>query len=256
MSKDSPSAFFVGYKTMPATLKRFYVPVVGVLLVLTAFVGHSIASHQKHQGHGVWNSAEKVTYEGVLSVDPYPILHRADDAEQENTQSIMLVMVGKHSANAVSTEFAGKHVSVTGFAISRGGWRMLEIEAATDIQALDREATDAPASDALEYSSLGDVTLSGEIVDSKCFLGVMKPGGGPIHKACAEMCLLGGIPPMLVVRDEQDRKFGYLLTASNHASAAESLSSLAAEPVEIRGELMQQGDMLYIKMADDGIKLL
>ena len=41
----------------------------------------------------------------------------------------------------------------------------------------------------------GPVTVSGEIVDSKCFLGVMVPGAGKTHKECASLCLRGGIPP-------------------------------------------------------------
>jgi hypothetical protein len=40
--------------------------------------------------------------------------------------------------------------------------------------------------------------VRGEIVDSKCFLGAMKPGAGRGHKACATLCIDGGIPPVLV----------------------------------------------------------
>jgi hypothetical protein len=45
-----------------------------------------------------------------------------------------------------------------------------------------------------------DVTGCGEIVDSKCFLGVMNPGEGTVHCDCARVCLRGGIPPMLLIR--------------------------------------------------------
>ena len=43
------------------------------------------------------------------------------------------------------------------------------------------------------YQPLGAVTLTGEIVDSKCFLGVMNPGNLKPHKACAIRCISGGI---------------------------------------------------------------
>ena len=49
-------------------------------------------------------------------------------------------------------------------------------------------------------TSLGVATLRGEIVDSKCYLGAMKPGDQKTHKACATLCIRGGIPPVLVER--------------------------------------------------------
>jgi len=42
------------------------------------------------------------------------------------------------------------------------------------------------------------VTYVGEIIDPKCWLGAMKPGSGLVHKACAELCIRGGIPPFFV----------------------------------------------------------
>ncbi|MEJ2177929.1 MAG: hypothetical protein P8Y12_08270 [Gammaproteobacteria bacterium] len=63
------------------------------------------------------------------------------------------------------------------------------------------------------------MTLTGEIADSKCFLGVMKPGEGSIHRACAEVRLLGGIRSMLVVRDCNDIRYGYILTLPDGSPA-------------------------------------
>jgi len=42
--------------------------------------------------------------------------------------------------------------------------------------------------------TLGNKKLRGEIIDPKCFFGVMKPGSGKTHKSCAARCLSGGIP--------------------------------------------------------------
>ena len=57
-----------------------------------------------------------------------------------------------------------------------------------------RAQSDAP------YESLGKQTFVGEIVDSKCFLGVMNPGRLTPHRACAIRCISGGVPPVLLVR--------------------------------------------------------
>ena len=42
-------------------------------------------------------------------------------------------------------------------------------------------STDAPIhlASAVDF---GEVTLAGEIVDSKCYLGVMNPGNGKVHR--------------------------------------------------------------------------
>jgi len=45
---------------------------------------------------------------------------------------------------------------------------------------------------------LGRWRLTGEVCDGKCYAGVMRPGAGLAHKACANVCLLGGVPPVLV----------------------------------------------------------
>jgi hypothetical protein len=57
--------------------------------------------------------------------------------------------------------------------------------------------------------SLGTQTLIGEIVDSKCYLGVMNPGALIPHRACAIRCISGGIPPVLLVR-QSDRSAALL----------------------------------------------
>ena len=42
-------------------------------------------------------------------------------------------------------------------------------------------------------------SITGEILDPKCYFGVMKPGDGLLHKSCAIRCISGGIPAVLRV---------------------------------------------------------
>jgi hypothetical protein len=81
------------------------------------------------------------------------------------------------------------------------------------------------------------VTLRGEIVDSKCFLGVMAPGEGKTHKDCASLCLRGGIPPAFVVRDREGRTALLLLVSESGDSLAGHAAALrlAGEPIEVTG---------------------
>ena len=78
---------------------------------------------------------------------------------------------------------------------------MIEVEPAS-LRSKASEATSVePTALARAVGQGGTVELTGEIVDSKCFLGVMVPGSGKTHKDCASLCLRGGIPPALYVQD-------------------------------------------------------
>ncbi len=242
---------------MPVALKKFYVPVVIVMGLFSVFAGYTLAGLQKSSGPGEWHTSETETISGLLRVDPYPVLHRIDLQDETKIESILLVNQGKLSAEAFSKPFHNQYVSVTGFPIRRGGWTMLELNSPDNVVA----NSDSISSDLIDQlkarvdpEALGPVSLAGEIIDSKCFLGVMKPGEGSVHKACAEVCLIGGIPSMLLVRGDDDLKYGYLLTQPDGSNAAKVLSSKAADKVEVSGELMQQGDLLYIKMAENGMR--
>ena len=92
-------------------------------------------------------------------------------------------------------------------------------------------------------------TLVGEIVDSKCFLGVMKPGNLKPHRACATRCISGGVPPVLLVRDDLGNASYYLLTSPSGAAVNQDIirHNLVAEPISITGEVWQQGDRRVLR---------
>jgi hypothetical protein len=90
------------------------------------------------------------------------------------------------------------------------------------------------------------VTLTGEIVDSKCFLGVMNPGEGHVHRDCARRCLSGGIPPMLVVRDGRGGEQLVLLVSEDGEPIGRQLTRVAGRPVTVTGQLAHQGDQFVL----------
>ena len=105
-------------------------------------------------------------------------------------------------------------------------------------------------------SSLGERVLRGEIVDSKCYLGVMKPGRGKPHRACAVRCISGGIPPVLMVRDTAGIASYFLLTDLDGGALNDRILDLVAEPVEIRGEVLQYDNLLVLRAAPRDIQRL
>ena len=251
--EQNSAPFFVGYLPMPAALKRFYLPLALLLIAACGVAGYWLASQQKSTGPARWNTAAVTTLEGVLTLTPYPVLHRFHPHQPGTVQSVLLVSQGKHSAHSFAAALDGKAVAVDGFEIRRGNWIMLEVAGKQALRPSTAVDTDQIIP-LLKIKALGEISLRGEIADSKCYLGVMKPGAGAIHKACAEVCLRGDIPPMLVAKDAHEQKFGYLITRADRSSASKLLARHAAESVQISGQLLEQGDLLFIAMHDDGLR--
>ena len=126
--------------------------------------------------------------------------------------------------------------------IYRGNQTMIEVQP-DSIQATNI-ATTAALPQAIP---LGKQTLVGEIVDSKCFLGVMNPGQLTPHRACAIRCISGGVPPVLLVRQEDGPAIYLLLVSADGKPVNKQVLGMVAEPVEITGEVERQGELLILR---------
>jgi hypothetical protein len=104
---------------------------------------------------------------------------------------------------------------------------------------------DGAAAPAVE--SYGRARLAGQIMDSKCFFGVMRPGRGKTHKACAALCIRGGIPPSFWVRDGAGSESVLLMTDAAGGPLGEAILPLVADPVEAEGEIVRVGDLLQFR---------
>ena len=244
MSDERP--FYVGYGKFPVQLRPLYVALAVVLLVLAAGVSYLVSSNQAQVGDGVWNLANQTQIEGFLTVDPYPVIHE----EGMNPRSVMLVLQGKKSADDFAKLLENRKVRASGFEITRGGWTILELTGAESIEAIDETKDGETAAYSMPSEDLGPVTLTGEIIDSKCFLGVMKPGYGKVHRACASLCLLGGMPPMLVTKNSAGERLGYVVTHHDGQSASRALSSMVAVPVKVKASAERRGDLIYLRLMD------
>jgi hypothetical protein len=154
--------------------------------------------------------------------------------QQEKYSRYLLVAPGKHGADSLVAGFEGKHVRLQGQLICREGGTMVEVTPGSIALVDTASPSQEPTRD------LGEVTVTGEIVDSKCYLGVMNPGNGKVHRDCAARCLSGGIPPVLVTTDGRDQFL--LVDSEGHTLGHEALREFIAEPITVRGRLLQQGD--------------
>jgi hypothetical protein len=142
-----------------------------------------------------------------------------------------------------------------GTAIQRGSHVMLEVVAGTvatspaGASAASRPDVERARSSSTVLTPAGparEITLAGEIVDSKCHLGVMNPGDGTVHRDCASLCLRGGIPPMLRVRDATGDDALVLLVGRDGRAIGPALASIAGLPVTVRGRLTRDARGLVL----------
>ena len=114
----------------------------------------------------------------------------------------------------------------------------------------------AAADSELALRDLGEATLRGEILDSKCWFGAMRPGQGKPHKACAALCLRHGLPPAFYARGADGREHAFVMTDRSGAALAptESFLALVADPVEVRGRFAALGDAVLFQVDPGDIR--
>ena len=122
---------------------------------------------------------------------------------------------------------------------------MIEIEPASFSENTSEAALKEAS--ALERADTGPFEVTGEIVDSKCFLGVMVPGSGKTHKECASLCLRGGIPPALYVEDRAGHSSLLLLTGPTGEAIGARAVQAVGEAISLIGSIHQQGSWLELR---------
>lgn len=236
--------FYVGYlPKAPPALARFMRKIVFALGLLAMTAALVLVTGQMRFANSAFEFGKQRDFEGVIVARPFPTLLIArpgDVQEQERYSRYLLVAPGKHGADELVASFDGKSVRLTGQLIYREGGTMVEITPGS-IRVIDAAIAAQQAT-----RDLGAVTLSGEIVDSKCYLGVMNPGQGKVHRDCAARCLSGGIPPIFVARDQQEQFL--LVGLDGQPLGRDALREYIAEPITIHGKRMQAGSMQLLKI--------
>lgn len=238
--------YYVGYLPTPPRHLRFIRVFAPAALWLLVVLAAGIAWTQRAPGAALWDLSQERTWEGTLRADPYPMI------EVEGSQprrALLLVEQGKLGA-ARAAALDGRRVRARGWLLERDGRAIVELSP----EASALEAIEGEPAQAAEAERLGVVELSGEIMDSKCFLGAMKPGDGRAHRACAQLCIRGGIPPVLVTRDIAGTRQYFLLCDERLRAIDLGILPNVGIPVKVRGELLRRGEMLMLATAPDRIE--
>jgi len=174
----------------------------GLFVAVMAGLAFSLSASTDDPGDGGFDwAAGPQTMLGVVVARPYPVLRLLPSATHPDGHAVMLAGWGKVGAQTPAEPLDGRNAVATGFLLKRGDLDMLQLDrlAAAATQAgTAGVATSAAASAPPAAVPLGRWRLTGEICDGKCTAGAMRPGTGLAHKACANLCLIGGLPPVFV----------------------------------------------------------
>ena len=237
--------FFVGYvpQQPPRTARR----VRGAVLAaagLALGLGILFVAAQQPYADAHFEYGQEREFTGTIEEEPPTLWTDAESSPAGH----LLVAPGKHGAAMLVAGLEGRTVTLRGKRIWRDGTeRMAMIEVAPgSLRPAAQAGARVPAEE-----DLGRVRLAGEIVDGKCYLGVMNPGEGKVHRDCAARCIAGGAPPLLAVAGGLPRGRLVSLAGSRGESVHAELLDFVAEPVTIEGDLIRHGDQ-YSLRADLG----
>jgi nitrite reductase/ring-hydroxylating ferredoxin subunit/DMSO/TMAO reductase YedYZ heme-binding membrane subunit len=244
---------YIGYlPAAPPATARFLGLVAPALLGAVAATAALVAALQGRFDPGVFEYGRTRTFEGTVGERPYPMLIGAREAGTggPGAAAALLVRPGKHGAAADVAGLDGRAASLEATMVVSPQGGMLELLPET-LAAIDAGVGAAPSTG----EELGSVELTGEIVDSKCFLGVMKPGRGKPHRSCAARCISGGIPPQLLVEAvDGSRRLLLLATRDGAALPPDQLLDLVGEPVTARGQVERHAGILALLLDDGGLR--
>ncbi len=258
MTPAEKDPFYIGYlPKAPKAVASVVVKAVSGIAVVLLVVALSIALRQQPAENSVFEFGTYTTITGVIFEKPYPLLRvNAGTNTQGNAvyQSIPLVNLGKRGVAHIIDELGRNtalnqaEVTISGTLIYYDGKSLLELsEGKASIKGTKQASSPVQAQ---ATGTWHEATLAGEIVDGKCFFGVMKPGYGKAHRSCAVRCIAGGIPPVLSVKNSSGGYDYYLLTGPNGQAYNQQVLPYTGKPVTISGRWRQVDDWQELQVTN------
>lgn len=228
--------FFVGYLPASASLRRS--AVVGACVIFAVFIFLAAMLGRTRLDIGASVFGEEIAASGIFVARPYPMLVSGPDAANPHGRTFLLGGEGKRGAQDFGAHLDQRVARLEGILVKRGDIDMALVSAEDQLRPLPETAASP------KKVSLGKWRISGEICDGKCVAGGMRPGAGLAHKACANLCVSGGLPPVLVSASPVAGRNFFLLGAEDGGPAPLAVQDLMASPVALEGELWRLGNML------------
>jgi hypothetical protein len=241
--------FYIGWmQKAPVSFARFIKKYLLLLMLIVISLSVLLAMNQKKFSKANFEFGKATVVKGIYVSSPVPHLLVPD---QNDYVVVPLVGYGKHGAQGVMKDLAlanhnsfdGKDISLKGTLLYGDGKILMQIDKNDDpLVKVSNVTNRLPVIE----TDKGSVNLKGEIIDPKCYFGVMKPGEGKVHKDCAIRCILGGIPPVLKITNEKGENSYVLLTGEN---INERVKDFVAVPSQVSGHLKKYNDWEILEVS-------
>ena len=236
--------FFIGWGETPSVDRRFLMGAIPAVVAASGGTGWLVAKELDDPGAGSWQTGATHIVEGVLVKDPYPMIRsRLPDGSIRTT---LVVAEAKCTTSLDLAAADGGLYRASGVLIERKGRQMLEVPLMLDKWLEPLSDASVPDVAVTEEIVAENITLPGMIMDTKCFFGVMRPGRGRTHKACAALCIRGGIPPSFWARTRSGREAVLLMTDRDGGPLGDDILPLVAEAVEATGNIVRVGGSVAV----------
>jgi hypothetical protein len=251
---DTQDDFFIGWsQTAPKPDRRFLLAASLGLLASGATAGIALGRNGLSSGPGQWQQSEIRLWAGTLLNTPYPALLTQHSGA---IRTALLATSGKTGVGSILPhDLVGTAVTISASKIARGENMMLAVSDAPDwVKPAPNQSN--LALDAI-VSDLGEVALSGEILDAKCWFGAMRPGFGKTHKSCAALCARGELPLAFCrVGTCGDGLSAPLFLNANGRPHGTTILPFLADPVLAIGRLLRVRDQVQFRVAPEAIRRL
>ena len=257
MSKRENAAFYVGYlNSVPRPLALFLLSFAAIFLGAAIGLAFSLGASIDDPGNARFVFEEgRQKLVGRLRLDPYPVLHLPAHGDQ-SPRAILLSGPGKRGAGRKVAGLDGELVEIGGAFLRRGNIDMLQMPGRNAVRRLDEnEAGSLAGYQPTSARAFGRWRLTGEICDGKCEQGAMRPGRGLAHKACANLCLIGGAPPVFVSSGSVDGESYFLLADSAGGPLPEEVYDLVALVIEVEGEVERRDNLMVFRIDLDTVRV-
>ncbi|MEP3055537.1 hypothetical protein [Ascidiaceihabitans sp.] len=248
-----PKPFFVGYFPIPKALRMFLLCAALFVVTLMAAMGFVMGAVQDDPGAGAYRfDYGRQTVTGVVELTPYPLLHVTQGNDRIKAgDTLMMSAGGKAGVDARAVSLDGQMAQVSGVVLERGSLNMLQLRGGRNGMQAAQGTNRAPAP-----VDEGRWKLTGEICDGKCVAGSMRPGRGLAHKACANLCLLGGVPPVFVSSQPVlDSEF-LLITGPDNTPLPPAAYDAVAQFISVEGHITRRGSLLVFAIDTDTLELV
>ena len=242
MSKQDD--FYIGWKeNLSKSGRKFLRRRLVLIFIALPILVFLLVYFQKPFNDHRFELGSVINVTGTYYHKPFPLIRVEPGSLPDLAQTdVLLVGYGKFGATGTMDliqntqgDLHGKRITLAGTLIYGNGKTLMELT--RDDESLVEIKDELIQNVGLDFQN-SQIQLTGEILDPKCYFGVMKPGEGKIHKSCAIRCISGGIPP--VFRHETgmtDNPYDYyLLLDASGSPMHKSVLPYVAEKLSITGK--------------------